>query len=247
MSTSRDEQKTNEKWFLEAARRASSLIPDGQIHDFEEPDFKIDTTNGLLGIEVTELLRMDNDGPFLPVVEEKFHKDVMDIAAAHHRKSGAGAVDVLAYFTNDWQGRRNAIDVARSLADFVKLRYQPGDPTYTFSRFDGLPEGFTFVRVSSLGETWTCGEHGAMGLLEDEHLASIIGRKNKLITTYKKRLPNSPVWLLIYSGVSIPRHVPIPVSIHEWTFEFDFDRVLLFSSLDHRVFEIQRKLTGAQK
>jgi hypothetical protein len=42
-------QKNIEKWFLEVARRASGAIPAGEIEEFEEPDFKIDTAVGPVG------------------------------------------------------------------------------------------------------------------------------------------------------------------------------------------------------
>jgi len=64
------EKKRVEKRFLEAARRASAMIPAGDISESEKPDLTPTSPDGLIGIEVTELLRKGNMGPFLTVAEE---------------------------------------------------------------------------------------------------------------------------------------------------------------------------------
>src|SRR5260370_461002 len=99
-------KKNIEKWFLEAARGASAVIPDGAIEDFEEPDFRINTAAEPLGIEVTELLR-SGQGSFPPVAEENFHKEVIRLAEDEYcRTSGVAPVRVLVYFWNVGGGRR---------------------------------------------------------------------------------------------------------------------------------------------
>jgi len=46
MSKSQAEQKRVEKWFLEAARRASAMIPAADISDSEKPDFTLTSPDG---------------------------------------------------------------------------------------------------------------------------------------------------------------------------------------------------------
>jgi hypothetical protein len=75
-TTAVSEKKRIERWFLEAARRVSSLIPDGKIEDFEKPDFTIMTPTGSLGIEVSEVLRAGR-GPLSPVEEENIHEKII--------------------------------------------------------------------------------------------------------------------------------------------------------------------------
>ncbi len=243
MSTPYDRQKTIEKWFLEAARRTSAVIPDGEIEGFEEPDFKIDNAAGHLGIEVTELLR-SGEGSFLPVAEENFHKEVIRIAKAdYYRTPGAIPVRVDVYFWNVEGGKHNKRDMARALVEFVKSH-----PAGTFSRRDSLPAGFGVIGIDSTGDDWTSGESGSTTVSEIyEQLAYRITAKNNLLPRYRARLPHSAIWLLVYSGVAVSRGVPIPHGMSERTFPFDFEKVLFFSCLSGEVVEIRKGDSGEQQ
>jgi hypothetical protein len=119
MRKSNEDKKRIERWFVEAARQASSIIPDGVIYDFEKPDFKLASPDGFIGIEVTEHLRKDNTGPFPPVVEATLHEQAVEAAEEYYRKSGATPVGVIVYFTNDWRSYRRPRDLGRTLYDFV--------------------------------------------------------------------------------------------------------------------------------
>jgi hypothetical protein len=136
--------------------------------------------------------------------------------------------------------------MARSLAEFVKDRYVPGADPVTFTKTSPfgktLPTGFDVICISSLTPIvpWHSGEHGRLSPLDHEQLASTIERKNNLVRNYKGNMPQCPIWLLIASGPSVSRGVPIPGSIEKWEFAFDFDKVLLFSGMDNRVFDIVR-------
>src|ERR1700730_5888968 len=115
MTMPNNRKKNIERWFLDAARERSSLFPDGEIENAEEPDFKIHTATGPLGIEVTELLRI-GEGPFSPVEEEKFHREVVGIAkVGYYRTPGAIPLRVLVYFRNREGGTRNKRGMAQEL------------------------------------------------------------------------------------------------------------------------------------
>ena len=236
-------KKEIERWFLDAARERSTLFPDGEIENAEEPDFRILTATGLLGIEVTELLRI-GEGPFSPVEEEKFHREVVEIAKAdYYRTPGAIAVSVLVYFWNREGGTRSKQDMAKDLVEFVKSR-----PEGTYGRHANLPLGLSVVRIDSLGDDWTHVESGVTNLPEIfEQLASSISAKNKLLPRYRARMPHSPIWLLIYSGCSVPRGLPIPHGLDERTYQFDFDRVLFFAQLSGTVVEIRREASREEQ
>lgn len=62
---------------MEAARRISLLIPPGKLEDFEGPDFTLCDAGTTIGIEVTELLRAPEYGPFPPVQTESVHREVV--------------------------------------------------------------------------------------------------------------------------------------------------------------------------
>jgi len=239
MSKTFAEQKRIERWFLENARRASAIIPSGDIVDFEKPDFTIASPDGLLGVETTELLRKDNQGPFQPVAEESFHKQVVRLAEEYHRESGASAVRVSVFFSNDWTTTRRADDVARSLFEFVESKDQRAALPATFSRRDALPEGFDSITICPPNGSWSSGESGG-ALLTYTQLADAIRSKESLLPTYRDNLREASIWLLFYISVTVARSVALPVGVDKWTFESSFDKILLFSALDNKVIEISK-------
>jgi hypothetical protein len=239
------EKKRIEKWFLEAARNASAIIPAGDISESEKPDFTLASADGLIGIEVTELLREGHEGPFKPVAEEDFHKKVVRLAEEYYRQSGARAVKVSVFFTNDWKITRRAEDVARSLFEFVESQNQRATSPVTFSRRHALPEGFDRITIGPPDGSWSCGELGG-ALLRYEHLAASIRDKENLLPTYRDNLRNARIWLLIYISVTVARSLAVPTEdLRRWTFESSFDKILLFSSVDNRVFEIAEMDTNS--
>ena len=258
MSTKKKRQKEVERQILEAARHTCSLFPPGDIQASEEPDLWIKTGTGSVWVEVTELVRPKGDDVFPPVEKESFHQDVVRLAEAYHRASEAAPAGISVYFSDEQRCRREDPDgwnrltsdkkaggkrekMARSLAEFVKDQYVPEAETVTFSQRINLPTGFSVIRISSSPGSWHSGESGCPSSLDHEQLASTIKKKNDLLPKYRANAPNSPIWLLIASGASVSRGVPIPTrSIDEWKFPFDFDKVLLFSVMDNRVFEIGR-------
>jgi hypothetical protein len=244
-----------EKQTLEAARRASSLFPHGEVELFDEPDLRINTGAGLLYVEHTELVRPAIENGFRPVEAESFHRGVVRLAEKFYRESGGRPVAVLALFLDDQRSKLENPDgwhrlterktgskrekMARSLAEFVKERYVPGAGTITFKWRNELPTGFEVISISPpLHSSWQTSESGNIEPLDAEQLAAIIREKNEILPKYRARGSNSPIWLLIASGPSVAKGVPIPKGIGEWKFAFDFDRVLLFSGMDNKVFEI---------
>ena len=253
--TQKEEQKKTEIRIFEAARRVCSLFPPGDIEAFEEPDLRIKTGDGGLYVEVTELPRPKDGNLFVPVQAENFHKVVVRLAEKYYRNLGAAPASVTVYFLDElrWQqedpaGLRRLTESGRkqekmseSLAEFVRDRYVPGDGPVTFSRRRDLPTGFSVIGIAApTGSPWFAGESGAPSLLNREQLMRKIKEKNELLPTYRVNAPNSPIWLLIISGPSIARGIPLPYDVEEWKFEFDFEKVLFFSGMDNRVIEIRR-------
>jgi len=234
-------KKMIERWFLEAARRASAVIPDGTIEDFEEPDFKIETATGPLGVEATELLR-SGGGRSSPVAEERSHQDVIRIAEElYYRTPRVTSVRVLVRFWNVEGASRGKRDMAQALVEFVKSNSRRATPYATFSSRGNLPKGVDVIHIDTTGEHWTSGESACMTAPEIyEQLAFRISAKNKLLPRYRAKLPHSAIWLLVYSSVTLSRGVPIPHGMSKWTYPSDFEKVLFFSCLDAETVEIPK-------
>jgi len=240
-----DEQKRIESWYLAAARDAGVPIPPEEIPG-EEPDFRFQTTSGELGIELTEVLRpaSSNHG-ISPVEEESFHREIVKIAQAQYYKApNAIPVRVNTYFTNARGDKRNKRDLARALSDFVQMKANSANPIASFAYRDA-PQGFDSVVIvaESRPGDWCSAEVGGVTIGDIRSQVELrIAAKDSLVGTYRSNLSrDAKLWLLLYSGVTVARSMPIPHGIESWFVPFQFDRVFWFASLDRQFVEIQKK------
>jgi hypothetical protein len=253
-------KKLRERQILERARAIYPEFPPGLITPSECPDFCIEGDSGSIGIEITSLFR-------LPMNTPAHHKQVVSLAEGKFYESAmAPPVFVNIGFLSDEQcerenqkGWRWLIDknsgskkdkLANSLTDFVR-RHAAAERFGTFSdremdgqlHADTLPTGFEVIHVSAsqVRAPWQCGESANMSL-DTSHLLvdlhGIITKKNEKLRNYRANAVGIPIWLLIYSGLSLCESVWVPPSIGVWRFPSDFDRVLLLSIERSRVFEI---------
>jgi hypothetical protein len=103
-----------------------------------------------------------------------------------------------------------------ALAGFVKSHCAEATPVATFTRRSNLPEGFGVISIASGAESWWSGESVENTLSGiQQQLAARITAKNKLLPTHRKNLPNSPIWLLLYSGVGVSRSIEMPHGIDQ--------------------------------
>jgi hypothetical protein len=242
MPIKNEEKKRIEAFVLSAARNAGVPIPTGEIPG-EQPDFRIETETGTLGIEVTELLRpASGNGGIAPVEEESFHREIVQIAQQEYYSTrGAKSARVVVYFANARGKKRNKQGMARSLAEFVKENIYRANPVIPLSGVE-VPEGFGSMSIASESGDWWCGGFGCFTISDiHEQLAARIRVKNKLLSTYRANLPKAAyVWLILYTGVTVSRSMSIPHGIEEWRFPFDFERVFWCATLENEVAEIQR-------
>jgi hypothetical protein len=109
---------------------------------------------------------------------------------------------------------------------------------------DEVPDGFDWIRMNADPDPldWWTGQGGGVTLSDIRlELGVRIAAKDKLVPTYCSNLPNgAEVWLLLYTGVTVARSMPIPHGIEEWRFPFRFGRVFWFVELEGRFVEIQR-------
>jgi hypothetical protein len=240
--TRNEEKKEIERRVLHAARKAGAPIPKGELAG-EEPDFRFNTSSGVLGIEISELLRpaSSNDG-ILPAEAEAFHQAIMLAAQETYQKTDKAPARVNVYFSRARGKKQNKRQLINSLVECVVANRHRANPAVVL-KGNELPEGFDHILITSdePGEWW-CGEGGGITLSEIPlELAAKIAAKNKLLPTYRANLPtDAQVWLLLYSRVTVARSVPIPHGIEERKFSFDFDRVFWFACLENKVIEIQR-------
>jgi len=248
MTPSNEAKKIVETRALAAARRAGVPIPAGEIAG-EQPDFRFNTETGMLGVEVSELLRpASSNGGIVPVAAAAYHQQVVQMAQERYRRAaGARPAKVNLYFANSRGNRRDKRELARVLAEFVKANVHRANPVANFAALES-PDGLASTSIASKSGEWSCGESGAVGLSDiREALGCSIGDKDKLVSAYRENLgPGAQVWLLLYTTAEVPRSMPIPHGIGEWRFHFGFDRVFWFACIENQFVEIQRAESAGQ-
>jgi hypothetical protein len=238
-----DAKKGMELRALLAAQSANSLLPNGQIVPSEEPDFRIVTESGVVGVELSEIMPLPRSNSFSsPVAEEHLREEIIR-TAEHEYYSTPGAVPVKlsAFFWNIERGKNKKREMVERLVSFVKSHCHEAAPVSNFGRRTHQLDCFNMISIdSSPGPWWGGGSSGNTFESIQQQFASRIEAKSKLLPRYRANLPNSPIWLLLFSCAGVARGVAMPHCISEWSFPFEFDRLLFYASLDGSVEEIHK-------
>jgi len=245
MALKTSEQKRIELWFLNAARHAGVPIPFGEVPG-EEPDFRFQTTNGVLGIELSEVLRPESSNwGILPVQEESFHQEVLQTAQRkYYAMPNARPVHVSVYFSNARGKKCSMRQMSDALSGFVLAHVDRASPALCCMG-DDAPDGFDSVVMvpEPNPKDWWAGDVGGITLSEIRpQVEARIAAKDKLVQSYRSNLAaGAQLWLLLHTGVTVARSMPIPHGIEEWRIPFRFDKVFWFASLEGQFAEIRRK------
>ena len=220
-------KKHRERWLIEEARRRSDVFPPGELSPFESPDWLI--RDGSLGIEVSDLLRPKGGNLFSGAQLSSFQAEVVARARQQYFEECSIDTDVLVFFKNEWNRKRDVRSYASSLAIFVRTHFPRDKDCVTLSgrHADDWVEGVSVIRISRTGNKWQAGGNADGQPLEYADVAARIAVKNKLLHQYRKRLPGWKMWLLLTTEIRVLHSVWIPSDVSEWRFMFDFDRVLL--------------------
>jgi hypothetical protein len=162
--TKNEEKKEIERRVLDAARKAGAPIPYSELAG-EGPDFKFHTSSGVLGIEISEVLRpaSSNDG-ILPAEAEAFHQSIMFAAQETYQKTDAAPAQVSVYFSRARGKKQDKRQLIKSLVECVAANRDRANPAVVLEGNE-LPEGFDHILITAdePGE-WSCGECGGAGV-----------------------------------------------------------------------------------
>jgi hypothetical protein len=243
------EKKRIEIYVLTAARKAGVPIPAGKFReDGERPDFRFRTASGMLGVEVGEVLRpASSNYGILPVEEESFHRKIIKEAQReYYTTENAKRIHVNVYFTKAFGQKRSDRRMIEALRDCVAANSHRANPFFQLWK-PHAPDGFdTITMIGESDSDWWSGEVGGVSL-DDIHpqLAASIKAKDHLVPDYRANLPSgAKLWLLLHTGVTVARSMPIPHRIKEWKFPFRFDRVFWLALLERQFVEIHRAETA---
>ncbi|MCU1276390.1 MAG: hypothetical protein JWO48_3821 [Bryobacterales bacterium] len=221
------EKKQAEHRLIEEARRRGNFFPSGRLSEYESPDWLI--RDASLGIEVSDILPPKGTNLFSGPQISAFQSDVVEMARCQYHTNGYGRADVLVYFHNEWNQKRDAKVMATALAGFVQRNLPLESDCITLQEHDieEWVDGLSVIRISRRGDRWQAGAAAGLHNLRQVDLASRICAKNKLLKQYRARLPGWEIWLLLTTEIRVLRSVAIPHDISEWRFAYDFNRVLL--------------------
>jgi hypothetical protein len=138
-----------ERRIIESARKHSDLFPPGTLVMADGPDGRI--PSAALGVEVSELLPGKPEGAsFSHPQLASFQSEVVGEAARLFPGMHARSADVLVFFKNDWDRRRDVGEMGRALADFVANNYPQQSRTVCLQkgpRAVGWVDGLSVVRL----------------------------------------------------------------------------------------------------
>lgn len=236
MNANIERKRKAERRLVERAQALCPWFPQGVLVGGDKPDVVIETDADRIGVEVTQLLEADaKRAPSRPKVAS-FHRDVVSRAWTMYQAAGLPPVDVLTYFGDE--PLSDARETARSLFEFVASRYPAG--TSDCHKWM-VPEGFSVIRIARpFTDTprWHTGEGGSVPGVERSLVERVIREKNTRIAAYRTKVDR--VWLLIATSLSFEGSFWVPRDVEEWTFPFDFERVVLYSAEDGRLFNLRR-------
>ncbi len=239
--------KRIERAYLELTRSLYTGFPEGNIMESEGPDFILTGSERTLGIEVTQLFHPTANSKFTTRQMESFRKKIIHRAEELYYKRQGSPVDVIVYSSVRPVGKQNTEEAARAIADFVRSNYRLGMPVTLFR--EGLspvplPPGVGVVNLApplpGFQRAWFFGAAEETVLLTREFLAKIISQKDLLASSYRDKVEQ--VWLLIVCDLfPSSTSFSVPEQITDWNFEFTFDKVLLFSREEYKVWTLRHK------
>jgi hypothetical protein len=222
LSGSHNRKKRIELHYLEEARRASSLFPKGEPVPNDPLDFLFD--GGRVGVEITELCREAerHEGARLGYVAPK--------AKRPYEKRGGHPVNVSPVFSLD-VNETDVDELAQNLADFV-YDHRDADQSIEWDKYD-LPTGYIHIGVFPPFEfepegNWRYFRGFDTTKATRDLLAARIAEKDPRVVDY--RTVAREVWLLLVNELFLsPGEVSVcEDDLKDWTFDFFFDKVLVF-------------------
>jgi hypothetical protein len=235
------EKKALESRVIHAAQCAGFPLPTGELVEREEPDFEVRSDRGTVGIELSVVLPPPRHASFnSPLAEEDFYEKAIRQAETEYSNiPGALPVTVSAYPWQTARERGKHRKMARELVAFVSAHAHEAKQVALFDRRDQLPEGYGVINIVAEPGRWDAGGSGSFTV---DHiygeLTERITAKNALVPAYRRNLPGSQIWLLLYCGAAVSDGIQIPYGIEQWSTPFDFDCVFFFSALSGSVVEI---------
>lgn len=197
----------------------------GSMEQREQPDFVAVSRGQRIGLELTELLDKASGKGRIDSLSKLPEK-----ARALCESPEARSRDVVVAFVPDRISSASAKDLARFVEDYCN---DCGDHRAN------LPRGFCFIWIEEAQHgspgvwKWAVNSVGETGAAPHELVQRVIDGKRGKLDAYRKNLPGLPIWLIVVNDQMRASHERIasPEDLQDWTFQFNFDRVLFYRRL----------------
>jgi hypothetical protein len=179
--------------FTAACDAGLPIVAENVDGNGEQPDLRVTTQNGVVGIELSEVIPLPRSASFNSSLAEAIHHEGSVSLAERIYNAAQDALPVTVT-TYPWDIERTKTSQrkrADALARFVREHCHEASPVKLFNRLDGIPEGFGVVNICLTPGPWFGGKSCGV-TLEGIHgqLSRRIEEKNGLLSRYRANLPN---------------------------------------------------------
>lgn len=224
-------------------------VPEGPVDSSDEsPDLVIHAASGRVGIEVTDIQPENGKGGSCVMRDASERAAVMRKLKALLEKSNAPAVDVSYHGDLPERRKTGQDDLAERLARYIRPRIPPEGEVFSkcANHWPYDPElppevfALTIARYRCLTEI-SC-DSGEAVFIPDLAAADVercVAKKNGKVAAYRERCDEA--WLLMcVNTVDLATAYSFETFAPPTAIPSDFDRLLLLSILEPRVYEIPR-------
>lgn len=229
--------KEFELFYLERFKENLRDFPKGNILRHERPDFLINTTDGILGIEVTHVYRQMPDGQIPLQQRERVRRKIIEEAQYIYDQSGSGPLVVNVHF--DFNFCCKMFDVRATAEKLAALVVLLKNQSRTEARRDEIPiPGIALLRIIrpvKSASRWSSPFGSFVPPLTPTQIQCVLDRKNLLYAEYRKTCDR--VWLVVAMDrfrASMFSLVPESAKQHIYSYQFDSAFLFLYNRLDEQ-------------
>lgn len=229
-------QISTERFQLDQFLKIFPHAPVGQPKKTTHPDFIIRTSDGVLGIELTQLYKTGQNYNSQPRQIEAFREKIVSLAKDIYSSKNAAPPDVGVLFSEI--ALTDAKVTARKLVAVIE-KLASGDEAQCVVTHDemDMPQEFSIIRFnrvpSHVNCLWTVVQSGWIPDLDKSTIQTAISKKNEKIAQYRKYADE--LWLLlVMDQIYLSSSFQIPDSIIAHTYDSAFNKTILFSCIDKK-------------
>lgn len=218
-------------------------VPAGQIEKTTHPDFVISNNTLSIGMELTQLYKIDRHGNFQPREIEAFREKIVSLAKEIYGSRNSIPLEVGVLFSET--ALTDAENTAKRLAVVIENLASGSEPwrVVTHDEID-MPKEFIIIRIIKrplhTNCPWTVSYSGWLPDLDKSAIQTAISKKNMKIEKYRNQ--TSEIWLLlVMDQIYLSSSFKVPDTVISNTYDSMFNKTILFSCIDKKYWILNTK------